>query len=115
MPNDSCLRPLSAGPCAIVIFGATGDLAKRKLFPSLYNLAALGILPANFSIIGLAKDEMTRDEFQAQMTKSIAEFGTQKIDSQLWQRFKDRLFYHQGVFEDPATYKHLKELLGQSE
>jgi glucose-6-phosphate 1-dehydrogenase len=115
MSNDSCVRPLNAGPCAIVIFGATGDLAKRKLLPSLYNLAALGILPANFSIIGLAKEEMTRDEFQIQMTKSISEFGTQKIDSQLWQRFKDRLFYHQGVFEDPETYKHLRELLDHSE
>src|ERR1700677_4338689 len=115
MLDPTCPPFLQAGPCAIVIFGATGDLAKRKLLPSLYNLAALGILPENFSIIGLAKEEMTHDEFRAQMTKSIAEFGTQKIDSQLWQRFKNRLFYHQGVFEDPATYQYLKELLDQSE
>jgi glucose-6-phosphate 1-dehydrogenase len=115
MPDPTCPPFLRAGPCAIVIFGATGDLAKRKLLPSLYNLAAIGILPENFSIIGLAKEDIARDEFRAQMTKSIAQFGTQKIDPQLWQRFNDRLFYHQGDFGDPATYQNLKELLVQSE
>ena len=114
MPNADCPPPLRAGPCAIVIFGASGDLTKRKLLPSLYNLAAIGMLPEEFSIIGVARREISHDEFRAQMTKAIGEFGTQKVDPKLWQKFQERMYYCQGNFDDPATYDRLKELLDQS-
>jgi glucose-6-phosphate 1-dehydrogenase len=114
--NEGTPAPsLRAGPCAIVIFGASGDLTKRKLLPSLYNLAAIGILPEDFSIIGVARREISHEEFRAQMTEAIGKFGTQKIDPRLWQEFEKRMYYCQGTFDDPATYRRLKELLDRSE
>ncbi len=92
MSDLSCPPPLRAGPCAIVIFGASGDLTKRKLLPSLYNLAAIGMLPEEFSIIGVARRETSHEEFRAQMTKAINEFGTQKIDPALWKKFEERMY-----------------------
>jgi glucose-6-phosphate 1-dehydrogenase len=115
MTDETPTVPLRAGPCAIVIFGASGDLTKRKLLPSLYNLAAIGMLPEDFSIIGVARREISHDVFRAQMTAAINEFGTQKIDPQLWQQFEKRMYYCQGSFDDPATYWRLKELLNLSE
>jgi glucose-6-phosphate 1-dehydrogenase len=115
MPHDPCLAPQRAGSCAIVIFGASGDLTKRKLLPSLYNLAAIGMLPKDFSIIGVARRETSHDEFRAEMTKAIGEFGTQKVDPKLWQQFQERMYYCQGSFDDPETYDRLKSLLEQSE
>ena len=115
MADESCPAPLRAGPCAIVIFGASGDLTKRKLLPSLYNLAAIGMLPEEFSIIGVARRETSHEEFRAQMTKAMGEFGTQKVDPALWKKFEERMYYCQGNFDDPATYQRLKELLDQSE
>jgi glucose-6-phosphate 1-dehydrogenase len=107
--------PHHAGPCAIVIFGASGDLTKRLLLPALYNLAAIGMLTEDFSIIGVARREISREDFCAQMTKALCEFGTQKIDPKLWKRFEKRIDYCQGAFDDPATYERLDVLLNQSE
>lgn len=115
MPNVDCPAPKRAGPCSIVIFGASGDLTKRKLLPSLYNLAAVGILPEDFSIIGVARQEMSHDEFRAQMTKAIGEFGTQTIDPALWKQFLARMYYCQGSFNDPTAYERLKGLLELSD
>jgi len=115
MPDATCPPPLRAGPCAIVIFGASGDLTKRKLLPSLYNLAAIGMLPEEFSIVGVARREISHEEFRAQMTQAMSEFGTQKIDPELWKKFEERMYYCQGNFDDPETYKRLKGLLDESE
>ena len=115
MDNGSCPAPLRAGPCAIVIFGASGDLTKRKLLPSLYNLAAIGMLPEDFSIIGVARREISHEEFRAQMTQAMSDFGTQKIDPELWKKFEERMYYCQGNFDDPETYKRLKVLVDESE
>lgn len=61
----------SSGPCAIVIFGASGDLTRSKLLPSLYNLAADGILPDDFAIIGVARREWTREVFIQQLRDAL--------------------------------------------
>jgi glucose-6-phosphate 1-dehydrogenase len=115
MPDESCAAPLRAGPCAIVIFGASGDLTKRKLLPSLYNLAAIGMLPEDFAIIGVARREISHEEFRKQMTSALNEFGTQKVDPELWKQFEERMYYCQGNFDDAATFKRLKDLLDQAE
>ena len=115
MRDDTCVPTHPAGPCAIVIFGASGDLTKRKLLPSLYNLAACGILPKDFIIIGVGRSETSHEEFRAQMTQAIGEFGTQKTDPRLWQTFEERTYYCSGNFDDPNTYVQLKKLLLQAE
>jgi glucose-6-phosphate 1-dehydrogenase len=112
------LEPLAshpAPPCAVVIFGASGDLTKRKLVPSLYNLASIGMLAADFSIIGVARRELSHEDFREQMSKDMQEFATQKIDPALWAKFRERIYYCQGAFDDPGTYQRLATLLDESE
>ena len=112
---DACPIPQAAEPCALVIFGASGDLTKRKLLPSLYNLASYHLLPADFSIIGVARRPLSDDIFRDQLGKALAELGTQPVDPNLWSRFRGRISYCAGEFDNPETYKKLKEALDASE
>src|SRR5580704_16537371 len=75
---DACPIPQAVEPCALVIFGASGDLTKRKLVPSLYNLASYRLLPADFSIIGVARRPLPDEVFREQLGKALAELGTQR-------------------------------------
>src|SRR5215211_3938101 len=68
----------TADPCAVVIFGASGDLTKRKLVPALYRLAQERLLPAEFAIVGLARTEMSSDEFRERMKEAVTEFSEAK-------------------------------------
>jgi glucose-6-phosphate 1-dehydrogenase len=112
---DACPIPQAVEPCALVIFGASGDLTKRKLVPSLYNLASYRLLPADFSIIGVARRQITDEVFRNQLGKDLAELGTQPVDPNLWNGFRSRLSYCAGQFDDPATYQKLAEALAESE
>ncbi len=78
----------TAEPCAVVIFGASGDLAKRKLIPALYRLVQERLLPAEFAIIGLGRTAMSDDEFREKMKASVIEFSEAKrVDEEVWQSF----------------------------
>jgi glucose-6-phosphate 1-dehydrogenase len=112
---DACPTPQAAAPCAIVIFGASGDLTKRKLLPSLYNLGAYHLLPAHFSIIGVARRPLSDDIFRDQLGKDLAELGTQPVDPNLWSKFRERISYCAGEFDNPAIYKKLAAALSESE
>ena len=102
-----------ADPCVMVIFGASGDLTKRKLLPALYNLAQNGLLNENAVVVGFARRENSHDNFRAQMTEAIKVFGTTEYDSSLWERMKKRLYYHQGNYDNLDDYKRLAALLKQ--
>src|SRR5689334_24543264 len=104
----------TAEPCVMVIFGATGDLTKRKLFPALYNLARAKFLPSNFAIIGVGRQEMTTKEFQQQMRDNLKEFAGANSDGELLNWFCDRTFYTGGDFDDDKKLFHdLKGLLAE--
>jgi glucose-6-phosphate 1-dehydrogenase len=115
--NDNPLRAgmrleRMAGPCTVVIFGAAGDLTKRKLVPALYNLAQDRLLPAEFAIIGTARQVMNDEEFRTKMREAVAEYGADKsVDETVWQSFAEGLFYLPGEFGDPETYERLKQTL----
>ena len=94
-------------PCTIVIFGASGDLTKRKLLPALYNLKALKLLPENFAVIGVAVTESNDELFRAQATKDIKEFATRPVDQAEWDDFAKRTYYISGDFNSPDTFRHL--------
>jgi glucose-6-phosphate 1-dehydrogenase len=111
-PSQSISRP--GDPCAIVIFGASGDLTKRKLIPSLYNLSSYGLLPAKFSIIGVARSEWNDDGFGDQLGRDLAKLGTQPVDAQVWKEFRGRMMYCAGSFDDPKTYECLEARLAES-
>src|SRR5256885_13805653 len=78
----------TAEPCTVVIFGASGDLTKRKLLPALYRLVQERLLPAEFAIVGLARTEMSHEEFRARMKEAVAQFSEAKhVDEEGWQSF----------------------------
>src|SRR6202012_368394 len=111
--NPSQPIPRAGEPCAIVIFGASGDLTKRKLIPSLYNLAKDHLLSPDFAVIGYARGAMTTEDFRAQMRKDSHEFATTKVDQALWDWLEQRLYYVSGGFADPEGFKKLKTTLEQ--
>ena len=102
-----------ADPCVMVIFGASGDLTKRKLVPALYNLAQNGLLNENAVVVGFARRANNHDNFRVQMTEAIKEFGTTAFDPSLWERMEERLYYHQGNYDNLDDYNRLAELLKQ--
>ena len=101
--------------CAMVIFGAGGDLTKRKLIPAIYNLAKGKLLPDNFAIIGVSVEQFSTDDFRARATEDIKEHSTSGVDEQSWDWFVKRLFYIPGDFNDPQLYGKLGEQLGKIE
>jgi len=98
-------------PCAVVIFGATGDLAHRKLMPALYTLARLGMLPAEYAVVGFARRPMTDDVFRREVAKSVLGDATPPAAETTWEPFARRIFYVQADFHDPAGYDRLRETL----
>jgi len=107
-----------APPCAVVIFGANGDLTKRKLMPALYRLAYERRLPTGFAVLGVSRTAMTDDGFREKMRGSVKEFlEDSPFDESLWRGFGQVLFYTSGDVGDPALYEKLKarlEEVGQS-
>ena len=82
------------GPCAVIIFGASGDLAKRKLVPALYSLARQNLLPPAFYILGAARTDMNDDGFRGAMREAIEQFSEEGIaDETVWANFASRLHY----------------------
>ncbi|OGB95704.1 MAG: glucose-6-phosphate dehydrogenase [candidate division NC10 bacterium RIFCSPLOWO2_12_FULL_66_18] len=98
-------------PCVMVIFGAAGDLTKRKLIPALYNLAKSNLLSREFALVGLARAAMTTEEFRRKLSQDMQEFATEQVDPGLWEWLVQRLYYLPGNFSDPAAYQELRTLL----
>jgi glucose-6-phosphate 1-dehydrogenase len=100
----------AAGPCVMVLFGASGDLTMRKLVPALYNLVKAKLLPSNFAVMGVAHDDLSVDQFRTQVMQFL-----QKEDSasDSWKWFTERLFYQRGDFADPAAYATLRSRLAE--
>ncbi len=97
-------------PCAVVIFGASGDLTRRKLLPALWNLHAEGRLPAEFSAIGVARTEKTDESFRREAREAAGKHARLKPNGD-WDRFAEGLFYLNGQYDQPDTYERLKGLL----
>src|SRR5215213_8939358 len=101
----------TAGPCAVVIFGASGDLAKRKLIPALYRLVQERLLPAEFAIIGLGRTEMSSDEFRDRMKEAILEFSEAKsVDEEVWNSFAQGIQFLPSDIRNADCYHRLREM-----
>src|SRR6202165_3639442 len=84
----------TAEPCTVIIFGASGDLTKRKLVPALYRLVQEKLVPAEFAIIGQARTAMTDEEFRDKMKAAVTQFSEAKqVDEEVWNSFAQGLFY----------------------
>ena len=96
----------------MVIFGASGDLAHRKLLPALYSLTRDRLLPARFAVVGFARRAVSDDTFREEMRAACDEFARRRpIDPELWAAFARNIFYQQGEYDDPASFAALKQRL----
>ena len=116
-------EPKPADPCAMVIFGASGDLTKRLVVPALYNLARTKLLPENFAIIGVARSEGTTEswiahlhgELQGFVGKAGSEDELAGIDEAIWQALAAKMTYIQGDLTTPGLYDDIRTALAEAD
>jgi glucose-6-phosphate 1-dehydrogenase len=119
-PTDAEANPLREGlprtrvpePCAVVLFGATGDLTHRKLMPALYNLARGGNLPAESAIVGYARRDWDDATFRTEMETSLKKAGVPDFET-VWPQVAPRLAFSGGTFDDEAAYAKLRAKLDE--
>ncbi len=115
-PSSAEGRPagtnLAPEPCAIVIFGASGDLTARKLIPALYHLFKEKQMPADFRIIGFARREKSDESWRQELRTALDQFSrTKPVDDEVWSRFSKNIFYNVGDMTDGAAYAKLEAKL----
>jgi glucose-6-phosphate 1-dehydrogenase len=110
-PLVAGLERLPVHPTTLVIFGATGDLARRKLLPAIYNLAHEGALPERFQLVGISRSEMSHDEFRAQAETAIREFSRRPPDEDALEALLADVRYLPGTFDDDGVFERLSETL----
>src|SRR5579884_1048259 len=120
MPQNPFQDPLRferrVPECAIVIFGANGDLTKRKLLPALYRLAYERRIPPGFAIIGNSRTQMSDDDFREKMRESVAQFlEDSPFDAELWRGFAQSLYYVPGDINDAAMFDRISRCLAEVE
>jgi len=104
----------TADPCTVILFGASGDLAKRKVIPAMYDLAQYNSLGECYAIIGFARTPMTDETFRnvvGEAAKTISEVGP--IDPEKWNAFASNLYYTEGDYSDPDSYARLVRRLSE--
>jgi glucose-6-phosphate 1-dehydrogenase len=107
------LERLPVHPTTLVIFGATGDLAHRKLLPAIYNLAHEGALPEGFNLIGISRSEMSDDDYRALARESITTYSRRPPDEQVLEKLLERVRYVAGTFDEDSVFERLNGELGQ--
>jgi glucose-6-phosphate 1-dehydrogenase len=100
-------------PCVLVIFGASGDLTKRKIFPALYALAFRRMLPEHFAVVGAARSDWSDDEFRHNMEAAVREFGRDEFREDVWERLAEATSYRSFDFADDAAADELGRYLTQ--
>src|ERR1700675_1773003 len=110
-------EPLPTGDsCVLIIFGASGDLTKRKLIPGLYNLACVGCMNPQFEVLGVGRTSMSSETFRDKMREAVAASSEARGYSESsWHEFENRLQYLVGDINDNQFYPHLRDHLEQME
>jgi glucose-6-phosphate 1-dehydrogenase len=103
--------PNRADDCFLVIFGASGDLTRRKLLPAVYNLAEAGLLPERFAIVGVARPPINEADYRQQMRERVRDAEGEPIEPEKWKPLEERLHYISGEFHEPRLYQQLSGLL----
>ncbi len=112
-PTPALIEPHGrpADRCAMVIFGASGDLTKRKLIPSLYHLARQKLLPNEFALVGCALDPLSEEDYRKQVRDDLKKFGDAPEHCEICDWLAERTHYFSGDFHQPDTYRQLKAVL----
>jgi glucose-6-phosphate 1-dehydrogenase len=105
------LERLPVAPTSLTIFGATGDLAQRKLLPALYNLAHEGGLPEHFFLVGIARREKDHEDYRAECEQAIRRFSRRPPDEDVLRGLLENVKYVPGTFDDESVYGELQEVL----
>ncbi len=110
------------GPCAMVVFGASGDLTARLLVPALYNLSRTHLLPEKFALIGVARSDFTTQSWRDQLyqslqsyTASASEFNSGRVDEAAWSRLAEKISYVRGDLAKPELYERLGNALNEAQ
>ncbi len=104
-----------AAPCAVILFGASGDLAHRKLLPALFDLMHQQLLPTNFFLLGVARTPMDDARFRRDVEQTLIKAGKDQLHSPAWGPYLERCHSLAGQYDDPATYRALAQRLAQLE
>jgi glucose-6-phosphate 1-dehydrogenase len=118
-PDGAC-RILNVGsgptsretpPCILTIFGATGDLTRRKLLPAIYDLAAQNLLPDSFVIVGYGRRPKDVEELRTEWASGVREFARLEWNEEIWKKLAERISYQQGTYTEPASFEALQQRL----
>src|SRR3954465_1611172 len=106
--------PSTAPPCAIVIFGASGDLAQRKLIPAVYEMAREDLLNDKTYIVGFSRSVMTDEQFRAQAKEAVQKYArTKPVDDAVWKKLESRFFYNAGDYGSADDHAKLGARLAE--
>lgn len=111
-PADRRL-PRVAGPCSIVLFGVTGDLARKKLLPAIYDLANRGLLPPGFALVGFARRDWRDQDFAAIAKDAVREYARTPFRDDLWNQLAEGFRFVAGEFSDSDAYQRLTDVLAE--
>lgn len=96
--------PRIAGPCSLVLFGVTGDLARKKLMPAIYDLANRGLLPPGFSLVGFARRDWASQDFGKVVHDAVKQHARTPFDEDVWRNLSEGFRFVPGTFDDPAAF-----------
>jgi glucose-6-phosphate 1-dehydrogenase len=105
--------PRIPGPCAMVIFGVTGDLARKKVVPAIYDLANRGLLPPSFALVGFARRDWDDQRFADEIYQAVKEHSRTPFRQAIWDRLADGCRFVQGAFDDDSAFDRLAETLNK--
>lgn len=107
-PRDKRL-PRIAGPCSLILFGVTGDLARKKLMPAIYDLANRGLLPPGFSLVGFARRDWADQDFGKVVYDAVREHARTPFREEVWRSLSEGFRFVPGTFDDPAAFDLLAQ------
>jgi glucose-6-phosphate 1-dehydrogenase len=114
LPSDSARQSITQ-PCTVVIFGASGDLTRRKLIPAIYNLLLDHMLPPDLAVVGTGRKDLRHEGFRASLREGVKKYSRRPLDQDTWSTFESRLFYLRGSITEPSTYAEMKSTLEKIE
>jgi len=110
LPSDRRLNRI-AGPSALIIFGVTGDLARKKLMPAVYDLANRGLLPPGFALVGFARRDWVDQDFAQVVHDAVEQYARTPFDENVWKQLAEGIRFVQGEFDDDKAFAELKNTL----
>ncbi|MCU1545899.1 MAG: glucose-6-phosphate dehydrogenase [Homoserinimonas sp.] len=112
VPSDRRLNRI-AGPSALVIFGVTGDLSRKKLMPAVYDLANRGLLPPGFALVGFARRDWADQDFEREVHDAVKQYSRTPFDEDVWAQLAQGIRFVQGEFDDEHAFHMLRETLSE--